>query len=64
MLLYGVADTVTGWIDNWSTTPDDAEALVATVEADSPELTGTLAVARVDLSTRPWQVEWLVELKP
>ena len=33
--------------------------MVATVEAEAPELAGTLRVAQVDLSTRPWDVAWL-----
>jgi hypothetical protein len=42
VIVYGLVDSCTRWIDEWAASREEAEAMVAQVEADAPELTGTL----------------------
>lgn len=51
--LYGLASRISGDVDEWWPTREEAEALLEVVLADEPELAGDLFVAAVELEARP-----------
>lgn len=47
--LYGIASRQSGDVDEWRATREEAEAVLAQVLADEPELAEVLYVAEVEL---------------
>jgi len=48
--LYGIASRVSNDVDEWRESREDADAVLALVIEDEPDLAGLLYVAELDLS--------------
>jgi hypothetical protein len=50
VVLYGIASAISNDVDDWHLTGDEAQATLATILRDEPDLRGVVWIEAIDLS--------------